>query len=275
MARGIMSEYLFNKILDDVRQHIPPFRVAVLYHGGEPLLNPLLPKMIGDLKSAGMPAVKIVSNGMHLTATLAYLLASSGLDAIEISLDGESADESDSVRTRSSAREVLSNILNLLDIIEEQKRGPRVTISTTQFRKDAGSSTPSIPRWLKEPFQGRPVNFKAAWAIAWPSGKHDRALFDIVGTEEHIAPTSCSLLEDTLTIRSDGTVVPCCYDLTSEAPLGNVFNNSIIDIWNSAEYKNFRKDFARGDYPRLCSGCAVVTGPRFLVPRNTPILPLQ
>lgn len=117
MRRGLMSDALFKKILREISKNIPPLRVAVLYHGGEPLLNPRLPEMISDLKAVGMPQVKLVTNGMYLTGDLVERIVSSGLDHIEVSLDGESAEESDDVRIRSSAKLILSNIINLTDTI--------------------------------------------------------------------------------------------------------------------------------------------------------------
>ena len=38
--------------------------------------------------------------------------------------------------------------------------------------------------------------------------------------------------ENTITIRSNGDVVPCCYDLTSKLVMGNIRENSLAQIWN-------------------------------------------
>ena len=39
MKRTVMKENVFSRILSEIKQYIPPIRVAVMYHGGEPFLN--------------------------------------------------------------------------------------------------------------------------------------------------------------------------------------------------------------------------------------------
>lgn len=259
-----MSDELFSKLISEISENIPPFRVAVLYHGGEPLLNPRIPQMISDLKSVGMPLVKMVSNGMLLSGELAHQIVSSGLDQLEVSLDGGSAKESDAIRTRSSADAIIDNVQKFLDLAQMSARRLKVTISTTQFRTNRESLEPETPNWLRGHFEGRDVDFKATWAVAWPSGDHDSSIFESDIPGGYVPPRNCSFLDETLTVRADGTVVPCCYDLTTAAPLGNLNVSSIEEIWNSEGFAQFRRNFVSGNYPPLCQGCAVVTGPRYL-----------
>jgi sulfatase maturation enzyme AslB (radical SAM superfamily) len=39
IERGIMKSAVFERVISEISKHVPPFRVAVLYHGGEPLMN--------------------------------------------------------------------------------------------------------------------------------------------------------------------------------------------------------------------------------------------
>jgi MoaA/NifB/PqqE/SkfB family radical SAM enzyme len=79
MARGLMSEKVFARVLSETAKHVPPIRVAVLYHGGEPLLNKSFPEMARAVKSLGIPKVKTVTNGMFLRAEIIPPIVRSGL----------------------------------------------------------------------------------------------------------------------------------------------------------------------------------------------------
>ncbi len=46
----------------------------------------------------------------------------------------------------------------------------------------------------------------------------------------------------TMVIRSDGAVAPCCILLSKQ--LGNVFKNSVHEIWHSEAYQQFRSELA-------------------------------
>jgi radical SAM protein with 4Fe4S-binding SPASM domain len=68
----------------------------------------------------------------------------------------------------------------------------------------------------------------------------------------------CSSIFQAAVINSDGTVVPCCYDLYSEYIMGNVFEKSFKEIWKSEKYKSLRAQIMndRKSIPmcRTCSG---------------------
>ena len=56
-------------------------------------------------------------------------------------------------------------------------------------------------------------------------------------------------------IGPDGVVVPCCY--CEETDLGNVNDESFVDIWHDALYKKFRKDCMEmaKNGPLICEEC--------------------
>lgn len=277
MARGIMSPETFDRVLDEVGRHMPPFRVAVLYHGGEPLLNPAFPSMARRLKDVGMPFVKTVSNGMRLAPQLIDPIIDSGLDVMEFSIDGLSPDENDAIRDRAEFSRIIDNVLRLAVRVEERGSALRIEVATTQFVRfgqEEVDAKPPVPQFIVDAFAGLPVQFKPTWAVEWPSGEHDKERFTVRwdGPPE-VSPSSCSLLDDTFTIRANGDVVPCCYDLTSHTVLGNIMSSTIEEIWSGEPFAEFRTRFSSRDYPSLCAGCAYVTGPRYLIPRQN-LLPV-
>ena len=56
-----------------------------------------------------------------------------------------------------------------------------------------------------------------------------------------------------MAITEAGEVRPCCYIVN---PLGNLKESSPEEIWNGAEYREMRRDLARGVLPRQCRNAA-------------------
>jgi radical SAM protein with 4Fe4S-binding SPASM domain len=66
-------------------------------------------------------------------------------------------------------------------------------------------------------------------------------------------------VEETLTIRWNGEVVPCCYDLTSRCVLGSIGRRDLEGIWNGDVFLALRESFRSGKHHPLCGSCALVS----------------
>lgn len=66
----------------------------------------------------------------------------------------------------------------------------------------------------------------------------------------------CSWYKNGLYISWNGYVTPCCMRPNyEEFNFGNALEKSVKEIWNSADYVEFRKTLASGEFPGLCAGC--------------------
>lgn len=52
----------------------------------------------------------------------------------------------------------------------------------------------------------------------------------------------------------DGSVVPCCVDYKRKNIMGNAFEKSLVDLWNTEKYDNFRKKY-KNKNNQLCLNC--------------------
>ena len=70
----------------------------------------------------------------------------------------------------------------------------------------------------------------------------------------------CTFLWYSLSIKWDGTVVPCCVDLAGDMPLGDVRKESLLKIWNGQRLIQLREKIASGKYRdiALCGGCDIL-----------------
>lgn len=71
---------------------------------------------------------------------------------------------------------------------------------------------------------------------------------------------SCQRPSCQLIIDWQGNVILCCNDYYSEFKLGNVNEDSIIDIWRNSQFKEYRKVLESGkrEAIKLCAGCDCV-----------------
>jgi radical SAM protein with 4Fe4S-binding SPASM domain len=272
MKRGIMREDVFERVMSEIFEHQKNIKVVVLYHGGEPLLNNSFYSMVSRIKSINNDFfIKTVSNGMALTKKHAEDILKSGIDLIEFSLDGESLKESQYVRIHSNTKKIINNIKYLIGLKKTNDLvKPEIVISTTQFLRNKipteSLSEPIVPHWLKDIFKNEVSEYKPTYALKWPH-MGDSGRFDFFKPTNAINRDECDHIINTLTVRSDGAVVPCCYDLTSKLVMGNILEESLIDIWNGNKYSMLRDSIKSKNYISICNSCAVVRPPIFLIPK--------
>jgi radical SAM protein with 4Fe4S-binding SPASM domain len=210
---------------------------------------------------------------MLLSPQMSSDLISSEIDEIEFSLDGDSAEESQYIRKKSNSKKIINNILQLVNLIKlSNQKKPDVYIANTKFVKDVSkvttASSMSIPSWLKMTFP-EGVKFRTNYAIEWPDMEvcNDFNKVELVSNNED--SNYCDHVINTITIRSDGNVVPCCYDLTSKLVMGNIMNNSLNEIWNNQKYYDLRKSIEEKNFQSICANCVVVKSPKYLVPKRS------
>jgi radical SAM protein with 4Fe4S-binding SPASM domain len=270
--KGVMDLEIFELVLSELDKYGDCVNAVVLYHGGEPLLNPSLDYMIQSIKNTSVKKIKMVTNGKMLTSEKSKMLLATGLHEVEISLDSVGPEESDLVRRRSNATETIQNIEELIALKKSYGSNLLISISSTQFVDDyeiesLSELTPAPePSWLRERFIDLPI--KSTWAVQWPGKLPLNNAVKFSGKVPK-PPSTCSLLDETVTVRSNGDVVVCCYDLVGMSHMGNVRHSSLSEIWNSQTYSDFRKSFAEAKYPEPCKSCSVVTGPQYLGRRET------
>lgn len=231
--RRILSYSLFVRFLDSLPL-IP--RVLVLYHGGEPLLNKNLEKMIAYAKHKGVSKVVFNTNASLLNASRDL----SQVDELRVSFDGDSPEQNDYIRVNSDFTQHAEQVRLLA---QSPKRPARIKI----YNARQNTNTPAA--YLLDYFKDCNVVFEGVHLRDWARVNNP------AGTPNGV--THCNDLFETFTILSDGTVPMCCEDLQADDVQGNVLFETPLEIWNRME--NRRQAFSRKEYPALCQSCWVVT----------------
>jgi MoaA/NifB/PqqE/SkfB family radical SAM enzyme len=75
------------------------------------------------------------------------------------------------------------------------------------------------------------------------------------GSEKELkeAMRQCSATKTDFVVLVDGTAVVCCHDYNGMTTMGNVLHQSVEEIWNSADYRQYRKNLIAGNAPDFCT----------------------
>ncbi len=269
--RGIMSQETFDIVLREIKEINP--NEVILFHGGEPFLNKNIFHMIQQIKSLGINFVRTSSNGMLFGGEMLTKAIQSGLDGIDFSLDGDSAEENNRIRVGSDFQTVVSIIEKLIHMKRKlNSHTPEISISICQFptKQDLELRRgPRIPKHIEDYFSGyntSEIQFKLFWSVAWiglPSDTSDYYLNKPV-SEDYLS-NHCDQTHKQITIRHNGDVVACYYDTTSQYVLGNIHDSTVREIWNNDRYLKLRRDIRYNECHDHCQNCHVLHTSKYIV----------
>jgi len=85
-----------------------------------------------------------------------------------------------------------------------------------------------------------------------PRGQKFREVGDI--------SSPCSQFYNGLVVTPSGEVGICwCRDTNLDLPVGNIYENTLAEIWQSDKVKKLRQDWIDGNVPQLCKNCLQYT----------------
>ena len=243
---GFMAFEVFDRVVADCTGRDTRLWLHFL---GEPLLHRQLVRMIRRAKAAGVREVGISTNAVSLHGALADALLDSGLDRLECSLDADDPVAYLRMRGRDHFERVVANAQGFL--ARKRTLGHDRPATSIQFMR-----TPAVEDDLSRlvdawrPFLG-PSDFVMTIVPASFAGAID---VPAAGTRPRVP---CRWLFSSLMVLQDGTVTMCGADWDAQAPLGNVRDRSLADIWDGEEMARRRRAHLAGrfDTVPLCGGC--------------------
>lgn len=236
---NIMSWETFKLIVKQIKmfKHMP--KRIVLNGNGEPLINPHLPEMIKYVKE-NIPesSVEIHTNGTLLTEKFAIALAESGIDKINISLQGVTAKKYKDIADVNIDFDIF---LNGIRTLYTHKSKTNVNILIVDIAID--DKEKQVLFDLFDPISDNIVINRTL--PLWKNVDYESVLkesADDVNKYGKIVPyqKACSLSLYTLVITPDGDVYPCTQH-TMKLVLGNAKDKNLYECWNSKERTEFLK----------------------------------
>jgi radical SAM protein with 4Fe4S-binding SPASM domain len=217
-----------------------------LQMSGEPLLNLNIITMIELIKSQNI----LVGLSTHGEFFPELLSTCQDLDYITISVD--SITKRNKVRKGSiydSSEVYLENLLQTANFFINHK----VSIDFQFIELEGWEQEKEILQdYFKKFNVDKKVNIRSVsdCAILHRSGNR-------LKPEENKEIGICLNPFTSVSVQSNGNVVPCCFEWGDSLILGNLYKNSLQEIWEGKEVKRLREDHQRGYayLPDLCLHC--------------------
>lgn len=258
-----MSFEAFKKIID---QMVGKFNFQMNFtYSGEPLLNKDVFKMVRYLADRDIPS-KIYSNAMLLTPERAKEMLASGLDRFIISFDSAVRETYEAIRVGGRFEQVVGNLRFLIRLRNELGRSkPFVETQIIMTNKNAHEL--EIFKELSEDIGVDNAYSKSLYIYRntdnqdyikqvegyfWEGdvARYERTEKGFVLKDMGGCPELQSCV-----ITVDGDVVMCCFDLHGKYRFGNAIERSLVDIWDSRKYREFRQKVMEPRKLPLCQQC--------------------
>lgn len=254
--QGQLTLPVFKKLISDISQFEKPLKLLHLYKEGEPLLNKHLPEFIRLAKDSNIQRVDTTTNGLLLTEKLSESLIESGIDQINISLNG---------LTPQHYLDYTQRNVNVDSLIRQIHFLCKISGSTTIYVKCIKEHLSTeeqalffetfadyADRIYFEGLQPNWPNFSFDYIEPdYSSGHYGQAL-------QH--RQVCPFIFYMMVVNSDGSVSACVQDWNHELIIGDANSSSLSEIWNSEAFNKLR--FAHLNHEKHkyknCHSCPVL-----------------
>ncbi len=242
--QGNMTMELFEKVIHDLKDFPEKPKQMETFMFGEPLCNPLLPQMIMRAKEESVvDRITFTTNGLLLTPEKTdALMDTEGVDIIRISLQGLSAEAYyDICRVKIDFKRFLENLRYLYEHkgnCQIRMKIPDIVIrrepdGEKKFQDMFGKIADSIFIEHILPLYGD-MDYEAI----------DPSIYNNVMSGRENVETShihkvCHRPFFRVRVAANGLVTSCCCDTPHDIVYGDVTRDSLYNIWNGENHRNF------------------------------------
>ncbi len=215
---------------------------SIILHGfGEPILDKTLLQKIEIASELGFPTY-FSMNPVNIQVEKIEKLMEAGLDFIKFSLEGLDNETQQKYRGRvdKDFEITLDKIHKILGVKKDKGYKTTIILTKLDFKSNDPKSVEFISYWEQFP------------VLAYIKNQHNRWLYQ----EEEVGPNTAEYMQrycefpwSSVSILYDGTVVPCPLEYEGKLNMGNIFKQSLEEIWNSPTYFAFREMHKNGNFP--------------------------
>ncbi len=247
----------------------------------EPLIRKDIVKFISYAREAGILDIYFSTNGSLLTDDVCRNLISSGLLRLQISLDAQTKDTYEKIRTGGNFDDVIKKVLRFLEIRNELNvKLPTLRVNFVKNDTNKHELDDFVEFWKDK---ADSIGIQDLVGVMDGYGKK---------TDEEIENMKlagdfrCAQPFQRVTMRYNGTVLPCCTFYAAEIPIGQIKTNvktefssvdniglldkslkskliigTIQEIWQSEQMRFIRDIHQKGEFWRhpVCKKCVLST----------------
>ncbi|MCP9775681.1 radical SAM/SPASM domain-containing protein [Cyanobium sp. WAJ14-Wanaka] len=255
--QGQMTIKTFENIIENVNNFDTPLSILRLYKEGEPLLNKNLSQFITMAKSANVDRVDTTTNGILLNKGLSEDLIASGIDQINVSLNGLSA---------LHYKKFTQTDINVDKVVEEIKYLCSISGKTVIYVK-------CIKEHLNMDEQKLFIDLFSGFADKvffeglqpnWPQFHFNYIdpVYEAGHYGQQLIPREvCPFIFYMMVVNSDGTVSACVQDWNHSLIIGDINSSSLLGIWNGSSMNELRRNHLSHNRKVHCNcaKCPVLT----------------
>jgi radical SAM protein with 4Fe4S-binding SPASM domain len=240
IPKGFLTLENAKKIIDQ----FPALLHLNLSLWGEPFLNKQIFEIIEYAKERNIE-VLVQSNLNIFSEEIARKLIESGLDILQISLDGASQETYEKYRIGGTFSEVIANIELIRKMQKEMDNCTTKIIWKMVVNKFNEHEKEKASQWAEK----LGVDFTVVEIYTPPGAakdwKPEEALSDSFRIHTDIVE-SCYSLWQVATVNFNGDVMPCCSEFSPKDTIGNLFEEPFKVIWNNEKFQNLRRKNKKG-----------------------------
>jgi len=252
------KKYIKLELIKKIAAEVMQFPVS--FHFGEfdePLMHPNILEIVAILAKEAGKTLHITTNGSLWSKKISEQLIKNGLSSVSFSLDAINPETYKKIRKKGDLNKTVENILSFLEL--KEKYNPKINVNICIIEQP--DSKNEIDQFIQ------------FWKTKNIDSVSIYKLFELIDKENFIFEIKnkyykekkrvpCSALWDQTFIYPEGEVSLCCTTL-GRVPkdgiisMGNIYNNSIQEIWIGEKYQSVRKDLINGNFKKIpyCKIC--------------------
>ena len=254
-----MSMGLFEKAVDDMTGFGQKIKVLRFVGIGEPLLHKKIAQMVAYAASKDVAHVlELLTNASLLTPRMSDALIAAGLTRLVVSIQGTSQRRYQEV---CGATIEMAQLIDNLEYFYKNKGSAQMYVKIIDCALEGEKDENAFYEMFGDICDtiavehAVPIHAGVEFEHLLDSAKSAITQFGLPVKDVKICPQPFF----TMQINPDGNVVPC-YSFEYPSIIGNVENQSMVDIWNGKEFKSFRRNMLDGVEMAsgVCSRCSMI-----------------
>lgn len=246
--KGFLSLSLLEKVIEECKHH-KRLTMIILHNFGEPLLHKDISTIVRMIRESNVTKIiQFASNGVLLDEKVAKSLIEAELDGLTISVDALTIDEYRKEKGADALEKVKYNVKKFMELKKQMKATlPHLTVKMIKMKGDEAKWKVFYDEWRNT------VDEVAFTAFSNWGGDIDYKGVYPVAKKRY----ACHFLWYYPVINWNGDVYICCATTSKEAIIGNIYNQTMEEIWKSKKLYDIREAHLEGKLESIkpCKNC--------------------
>lgn len=237
-----MELSLFRKVVSQLEQFNMP--LSWLHFYGESLLNKQFPEMLDILRDSSLQGYAVGVNGTLLTEQMCEILSRHQL-IVRVAVDSHDSRQYMNLRGSDQHAKIVQNTKNFISIA--QGKPVKIEIQGMMTGKNDKQTKTRIVKMF-----GKHPNVEYIWKRLNAHKETDKSLGVFPEVSQNFR---CTQPQQTFIITATGVCVACCLDYDAVQPIGDINEETLLDIWNGQKRKDIMDKIRSRDWGSLPACC--------------------